>query len=335
MYVDMTMIMVTHDMYLKNFAHRVIWMRDGKVAKIEAIGQACRDRAMLELKRQLIEDQKAVEQPFVRIEPQIPLKNMDEEEEPIIKKDEPIQMEELHRKLEKSWRITEIRASHDYEILAFTEAYKAEQEMIEEEEKREEEEQERRFSQGQGMQRRPQSALTKISLTAKRTIQNFSNQNSPTKEGMANFRFPHSPLADITSLNSTPSRPNFEDALMTPRTPLQPAVAALKRLSPNNSQQFSSPLHQEVILSPDYVQSTRSDAQSATLEPTTQPTGSLTPRLSTQFPILVQPATPLDKTSSPIAFGDISTRHSRDPSSSSTTGPQPNNTDHSQSLQYQ
>ncbi|RKO95294.1 ABC transporter-like protein, partial [Caulochytrium protostelioides] len=31
----MTMIMVTHDVSLKHFAHRVVYMRDGKVARIE------------------------------------------------------------------------------------------------------------------------------------------------------------------------------------------------------------------------------------------------------------------------------------------------------------
>lgn len=40
------MIMVTHDMYLKNFAHRVIWMRDGKVAKIEVIDAERRQQAV-------------------------------------------------------------------------------------------------------------------------------------------------------------------------------------------------------------------------------------------------------------------------------------------------
>ena len=31
------MIMVTHDVALKNFADRIIWMRDGKIQRIENV----------------------------------------------------------------------------------------------------------------------------------------------------------------------------------------------------------------------------------------------------------------------------------------------------------
>ncbi|KAI9179200.1 ABC transporter H member 2 [Blastocladiella emersonii ATCC 22665] len=50
---NMTMVMVTHDVYLKNFAHRVVYMRDGKVAREEVIAPAARARAVAELKAEL------------------------------------------------------------------------------------------------------------------------------------------------------------------------------------------------------------------------------------------------------------------------------------------
>jgi putative ABC transport system ATP-binding protein len=31
------MVMVTHDVQLKNFADRVVWMRDGKIQRIEKV----------------------------------------------------------------------------------------------------------------------------------------------------------------------------------------------------------------------------------------------------------------------------------------------------------
>lgn len=43
------MLMVTHDMYLKNFAHRVVWMRDGKIVKIEEISQEKQQHALKDL----------------------------------------------------------------------------------------------------------------------------------------------------------------------------------------------------------------------------------------------------------------------------------------------
>ena len=49
----MTMIMVTHDVYLKNFATKVITLRDGKISKEEEIPQERRDAAILELRQKL------------------------------------------------------------------------------------------------------------------------------------------------------------------------------------------------------------------------------------------------------------------------------------------
>jgi hypothetical protein len=40
-------------MYLKNFAHRVIWMRDGKIAKIETISALKRERAYQDLQAKI------------------------------------------------------------------------------------------------------------------------------------------------------------------------------------------------------------------------------------------------------------------------------------------
>jgi len=45
----MTLVMVTHDMYLKNFAERVVWMRDGKIQKIEKISKKKREEAFRDL----------------------------------------------------------------------------------------------------------------------------------------------------------------------------------------------------------------------------------------------------------------------------------------------
>ncbi|KAJ3291755.1 ABC transporter AbcH.1 [Borealophlyctis nickersoniae] len=46
---NMTMIMVTHDVYLKNFAHRVVYMRDGKVHRVEMVASGRRRQAVREL----------------------------------------------------------------------------------------------------------------------------------------------------------------------------------------------------------------------------------------------------------------------------------------------
>ena len=51
----MTLVMVTHDLYLKNFADRVIWMRDGKIAKIEVVPAEKRLAAQNALKTKLEE----------------------------------------------------------------------------------------------------------------------------------------------------------------------------------------------------------------------------------------------------------------------------------------
>jgi ABC-type methionine transport system ATPase subunit len=49
----MTMVMVTHDMALKNFADRVVWMRDGKIARIERIAADKRQNVHQELTARL------------------------------------------------------------------------------------------------------------------------------------------------------------------------------------------------------------------------------------------------------------------------------------------
>eukprot|EP00834_Sanchytrium_tribonematis_P007942 NODE_811_length_3740_cov_1.483251.p2 type:complete len:264 gc:universal NODE_811_length_3740_cov_1.483251:2639-1848(-) len=50
---NMTMIMVTHDVYLKNFASKVITLRDGKISKEEEIPQERRDAAIIELRNKI------------------------------------------------------------------------------------------------------------------------------------------------------------------------------------------------------------------------------------------------------------------------------------------
>lgn len=51
------MAMVTHDVYLKNFAHRVIYMFDGKVARIETVTEETRAAALAELRANLQQHQ--------------------------------------------------------------------------------------------------------------------------------------------------------------------------------------------------------------------------------------------------------------------------------------
>ena len=46
---QMTMVMVTHDVYLKNFCHRIIYIRDGKIGRIEKVPKVKRDAALVEL----------------------------------------------------------------------------------------------------------------------------------------------------------------------------------------------------------------------------------------------------------------------------------------------
>jgi putative ABC transport system ATP-binding protein len=44
-----TMVMVTHDVYMKQYAHRVLYLRDGKVHRIETIDAKVRQRALDDL----------------------------------------------------------------------------------------------------------------------------------------------------------------------------------------------------------------------------------------------------------------------------------------------
>ncbi|KAJ1504207.1 ABC transporter AbcH.1 [Coelomomyces lativittatus] len=44
-----TLVMVTHDIYLKNFAHRVLWLRDGKLVKEEIVSPTRRSQALQDL----------------------------------------------------------------------------------------------------------------------------------------------------------------------------------------------------------------------------------------------------------------------------------------------
>jgi len=53
---DITMVMVTHDVGLKNFADRIIWMRDGKIQRIEIVPKHKKQETI----RKLNEDLEAV-----------------------------------------------------------------------------------------------------------------------------------------------------------------------------------------------------------------------------------------------------------------------------------
>eukprot|EP01125_Pyxidicula_operculata_P003758 TRINITY_DN1505_c0_g1_i2.p1 TRINITY_DN1505_c0_g1~~TRINITY_DN1505_c0_g1_i2.p1 ORF type:complete len:241 (-),score=64.56 TRINITY_DN1505_c0_g1_i2:43-765(-) len=59
---NITMVMVTHDVGLKNFAHRVIWMRDGKIQNVEKISQKRRNQRIQELHNEYEEIKKGLKQ---------------------------------------------------------------------------------------------------------------------------------------------------------------------------------------------------------------------------------------------------------------------------------
>ncbi len=50
---EITLVMVTHDVGLKNFADRVIWMRDGKIMRLEVIPEEIRQQRHEQLDKDL------------------------------------------------------------------------------------------------------------------------------------------------------------------------------------------------------------------------------------------------------------------------------------------
>merc|ERR1712059_227075 len=50
---NITLVMVTHDVGLKNFADRVIWMRDGKIMRLEVIPEEIRQQRHEQLDKDL------------------------------------------------------------------------------------------------------------------------------------------------------------------------------------------------------------------------------------------------------------------------------------------
>ena len=50
----LTLVMVTHDVYLKSFADRVIWMRDGKIQRIEKNSDESKAAARQQLANDLV-----------------------------------------------------------------------------------------------------------------------------------------------------------------------------------------------------------------------------------------------------------------------------------------
>jgi len=59
---NITLVMVTHDVGLKNFANRVIWMRDGKIQNVEKISEKRRLQRREELQREYEELVKGTKQ---------------------------------------------------------------------------------------------------------------------------------------------------------------------------------------------------------------------------------------------------------------------------------
>jgi putative ABC transport system ATP-binding protein len=51
--IEITLVMVTHDISLKNFADRVIWMRDGKIMRLEIIPNEVREARLKQLDNDL------------------------------------------------------------------------------------------------------------------------------------------------------------------------------------------------------------------------------------------------------------------------------------------
>ncbi|KAJ3089127.1 ABC transporter AbcH.1 [Quaeritorhiza haematococci] len=51
--LSMTMLMVTHDVYLKNFCHKVVYLRDGKLSKVEMVPAERREMALRDLEAKL------------------------------------------------------------------------------------------------------------------------------------------------------------------------------------------------------------------------------------------------------------------------------------------
>jgi len=49
---NITLVMVTHDVGLKNFANRVIWMRDGKIQNVEKISERRQQQRREDLQRE-------------------------------------------------------------------------------------------------------------------------------------------------------------------------------------------------------------------------------------------------------------------------------------------
>jgi ABC-type methionine transport system ATPase subunit len=59
---NITLVMVTHDVGLKNFANRVIWMRDGKIQNVEKIDENRQQKRREELQREYEELLKGTKQ---------------------------------------------------------------------------------------------------------------------------------------------------------------------------------------------------------------------------------------------------------------------------------
>lgn len=57
----LTMVMVSHDVYMKQYAHRVLYIRDGKVHNVEEVHREVRERAWEELQAALVDIKKVEE----------------------------------------------------------------------------------------------------------------------------------------------------------------------------------------------------------------------------------------------------------------------------------
>jgi len=87
---NITLIMVTHDVGLKNFANRVIWMRDGKIQNVETISEKRRRNRVQQLENEYEELMKGIKQKHALYKNTIVRQPQDYDTHPKYEKREPV-----------------------------------------------------------------------------------------------------------------------------------------------------------------------------------------------------------------------------------------------------
>jgi ABC-type methionine transport system ATPase subunit len=101
--VGITMVMVTHDMYLKNFANRIVWIRDGKLAKVEIVPAEVRRKAIIDLRNKL-----------EQINPKAAVAHSSKPEDALNR------VNDNNNGIPSDWRSTEIRQPSNYDPVKFS-----------------------------------------------------------------------------------------------------------------------------------------------------------------------------------------------------------------------